>query len=93
MGKELFAGRSVDEDTRILSTKYFQHDGYDLLLEKWFWDGIKGKSLILLTTQISALDDSELENLAREILELPAEVKTTLKRSKDYTFFNFDFQS
>ena len=93
MGNQLFAGRSVDEDTRILSAKYFQHDGYDLLLEKWFWDGIKGKSLILLTTQISALDDYELENLASEILELPVEFKTTLKRSKDYTFFNFDFQS
>jgi hypothetical protein len=93
MDNELFAGRSVDENTRILSTKYFQHGCYDLLLEEWVWDGIKGKSLILLSAQTTALDELQLENLARGILDLPVEAKTTLKRSEDYVCFNYDFRS
>jgi hypothetical protein len=46
MGKELFEKRVIEEDTRILSTTYLNQDGYDLLVEQWFWDGIKAKSLI-----------------------------------------------
>ena len=93
MGKGLFAGRSVDEDTRILSAKYFQHESYDLLLEQWKWDCIKGKSLIFLSPQTSGLDDSQFQDLARDILGISIESETILKRSQDYTYFNFDFQS
>ena len=68
-------------------------ESYDLLLEKWFWDGIKGKSLIFLSNQISNIDDFQLRDLAREILGISIESETTLKRSEDYTYFNFGFQS
>ena len=81
MGKELFNDRSVDEGTRKLSTKYFHHESYDLLLKEWRWDGIKGNSLIFLSPQTSGLDDFQLQDFARDILGLSIESETTLKRS------------
>ena len=93
MGKEKFASRNIDTDTKILSEKIFQHDEYDLLLEKWFWDGIKAKSLIFLTEQVSSLKDSQLESLARKILDISTEQQATLTRSEHFSYFNFDFRS
>jgi hypothetical protein len=92
MGKELFEKRGVDEGTRILSTTYLNQDGYDLLVEQWFWDGITAKSLIFISDQISGQSDLEVENLARRILQIPDETSVTLERKADFTFFNFDFK-
>jgi hypothetical protein len=92
MGKELFEKRVIEEDTRILSTTYLNQDGYDLLVEQWFWDGIKAKSLIFISDKIKDQSDLEVENLARKILQLPDDKSATLKRKADFTFFNFDFK-
>jgi hypothetical protein len=93
MGMELFANRKIDEDTRILSSEYLKSGDYDLLIEKWFFEGIKAKSLIFISQQVQHLDNSEVENLARDILQLPEGERTTLKRGDEFTFFNFDFQT
>ena len=93
MGKEKFASRKIDSDTKILSEKILLHDEYDLLLEKWFWDGTKAKSLIFLTEQVSHLKDSQLESLARNILDISIQQQATLTRSEQFSYFNFDFSS
>lgn len=92
MGKELFAQRKIDEDTKILSAEYFNEADYDLLVEKWIFDGIRAKSLIFLSVQIRDLSDSQVESLARRILQLPESEKTTFKRKEDFAYFNFGFK-
>ena len=46
MGREKFKDRSIEPDTKILSERHLNHDGYDVLVEEWFWDGITANSLI-----------------------------------------------
>lgn len=92
MGKELFAARNIDEDTRILATEYRHEEGYDLLVEEWFFDGIRGRSLIFLAVQVKGLRDAEIEMLAKKILHLSEDVQSTYKREKDFVYFNFDFR-
>jgi hypothetical protein len=93
MGKELFAHRYIDEDTRILEEKYRRHDGYDLLMEQWVWDGMEGNSIIFLTRQVAGLSDFSLEDLAREIADLDLCDHVTLKREKGFTYVNYGFRS
>lgn len=93
MGKELFAHRHIDEDTRILDEEYRNHNGYDLLMEQWVWDGIKGNSIIFLTRQVGGLSDFTLEDLVREIADLDPFDHVTLKREKGFTYVNYGFRS
>lgn len=92
MGKELFANRKIDEDTRILSAQYQKNGGFDLLLEQWVFDGIKARSLIFVSDQIRHLSDRSVEDLARNILKLRVDEQRTFKRKDDYTYVNFDFK-
>lgn len=93
MGKEIFATREMDVDTRILSTKYMNQDGYDLLVEHWFFDGIRGKSLIFVSPQIASMSDEQIRELAFQTLALDEKEQWTLKRKDDFTFFNFGFKA
>lgn len=91
MGKHVFAARTIDEGIRIISEKYLCYEDYHLLIEVWNWDGLIGKSLIFLTSQVVELSDSDIIQLATRILSLPAGEKTTLSRQEDFTYFNFGF--
>lgn len=93
MGKELFASRKIDEDTKILGAEYLKYDKYDLLLERWSFDGIRARSLVFLSEQIHDLSDAEVSALARTTLKLPEDAQTTFKRKDDFTYFNFDFKA
>ena len=93
MGKELFTHRHIDQDTRVLGEEYRRHDGYDLLMERWVWDGIKGNSIIFLTRQVGGLSDFTLEDLAREIAGLEPFDRVTLKREEGFTYVNYGFRS
>jgi len=93
MGKELFTHRHIDEDTRILKEEYRRYDDYDLLMEQWVWDGIKGNSIIFLTCQVDGLSDFSLEDLTREIAGLDPFGQVTLKRKKDFIYVNYGFRS
>jgi hypothetical protein len=93
MGKERFASRAIDEDTKILSTEYLCQEGFEMLLEKWFWDGIKGKSLIFVNEQVEKLSDGEVEALSRKILHLDPEAQVTFKRAEGFSYLNFDFRT
>jgi|GEM_PF-5224210 len=93
MGKEIFETRKIDEDTRILSTDYMNRDEHDLLVEIWAFDGIKGKSLIFVSPQISSMTDEAIREYAFHLLGLPENEKWTLKRNDDFTFFNYGFKA
>lgn len=90
-GMQRFARRSIDPDTKILSKKYLQVDGRDILIETWRWEGIQGSSMIFLSEQLTGLTDAEVAALGRLIAKLGDDEQTTLKRGPDFTFFNYAF--
>lgn len=93
MGKKLFTHRHIDEDTRIIEEEYRHHDGYDLLLEQWIWEGIQGSSIVFLTRQVGGLSDFTLEDMAREIAGLDLVDQVTLKREEGFTYVNYGFRT
>lgn len=92
MGKELFVHRRIHEDIRILEEEYRRHDGCDLLMEQWVWNGIRGKSIIFLTRQVGGLSDFTVEDLAREIAGLAPFAPITLKREESFTYVTYRFR-
>ena len=55
--------RDIEEDNRILATKFGRIDGLPVLLESWSADGVRGMSAIFLTDQVDGLDVANLEKL------------------------------
>ena len=87
-----FDGVPVEEDTRVLFRLEASLGKYDVLYEMWSWEGIHAESLIFVNDDISGLSDEEIE---REVRLSPLVKKgsdMTLKRLKDFTFVNFNFE-
>ena len=66
---------------------------YEILYQKWFWDGITAESIIFADDDVSGLDDSEIEAEVRESPLVQADSKITIARSSGFTFLNFNFVS
>lgn len=88
--QELLFQRPIDADTFILLSEYKKIGGYDTLHEEWVWEGIKAKSIIFLSYQISGLsNDKIIHELKREISNLD---EITFCRNSGYIFVNYDFR-
>ena len=87
-----FSGVSKEEDTRILFRKEAKLGNYDVLHEKWNWEGIKAESIIFANDDISGLTDEEIEQEVRKSPFIKSGSQITLKRSKEFTFVNFNFE-
>lgn len=84
----------VEEDTKILRREITTVGGHEVLHEKWSWDGVKGETIVFVSSEVAQLSDGELEQLAREshLLELGSQI--TIKRAESgYTFVNFNFRA
>ena len=66
---------------------------YEILYQKWFWDGITAESIIFSDEDVAGLDDSEIEAEVRESPLVQADSSITLARSAGYTFVNFNFKT
>ena len=66
---------------------------YEILYQKWFWDGITAESIIFADDDVSGLDDSEIEAEVRESPLVQADSKVTIARSPGFTFVNFNFKA
>jgi len=75
-----------DSDTKILFSKEIQVGGFDVLHEKWIWDGIEAQSYIFYNEDIKHLGENEL-------LEIVGKQRTTYSKESIYTFVNFDFKT
>ena len=84
MISEKFKNVPVEEDTKILSRKLEKIGAYEVLHEKWFWDGIQAESIIFANEDIEGLNEEEVKNLV-------GESKTTYEKGDLYTFVNFNF--
>lgn len=88
-----FDGVPVDEDTKILLRQETKLGNYDVLYEAWYWEGISAESFIFANDDISGLTDIELKQEVRKSPLLKEGSDITLKRLKEFTFVNFNFET
>jgi hypothetical protein len=87
-----FDNRPIDEDTQITSSKLVKFSDRDLCLESWKWDGIKGKSAILLADQFKHLSDDEIVVFLSEHIALGGDY-TIARTTPAYIYVNYGFKT
>ena len=89
-----FDGVPVEKDTRILFRLETRLDKFDVLYEKWSWEGILAESIIFANDDISGMTDEEIEQEVRKSPLVKEESEVLIKRSvKGFTFANFNFEA
>jgi hypothetical protein len=82
-----------ESDTKIIYQQVAALGKYDILYQKWFWDGITAESIIFVDADISALDKNEIVKEVKQSPLLHADSQLTLTCSDGYTFVNFNFET
>jgi hypothetical protein len=89
-----FRNVTVDEDTTIVFRVEARLEPYEVLYEKWVWDGIVGESVIFANDDVANIGDADLESLVRESPIIQPDSAVTIQRSdKGYTFVSFNFDT
>ncbi len=70
----------VEHDTKILFRKYIMLGEYEVLYEKWNWDGAYGESIIFFSKDVENLDDNQIETVVRRSPLLKSDTKITIKK-------------
>lgn len=83
----------VDEDTKVKVSHLVDFNGNDACFQQWTFDGIAGKSLILDSKEYHKVDEEDLKREVRQFYQLDQEDLMTLKRTDDYIFINFGFET
>ena len=91
--QEKFKDLPFDEETTILFRSPMKLGAFDIVYEKWRWEGIEAESIIFLSEDVKRLDDAALEAEVRKSPLVEKDSKVTMKRGEKYTFVNFNFQS
>ena len=90
---EKFNSVPVEDDTKIIFQLECSFGKYDVLYQKWFWDGIMAESIIFDGEDVSELNDKEIEAELRESPLIKTNSSITIKRSESgFTFVNFNFE-
>jgi hypothetical protein len=83
----------VEEDTKIIFQQETKFGQYDVLYQKWFWDGITAESLIFANEDIAGIDKNEIVEQVRSSPLLKDDKEITFKKSDSgFTFVNFNFK-
>lgn len=84
----------VDEDTQITSSVQVKIDKYDVVYQKWHWEGIRAQSIVFFNEDVSDMSE---EQIIHEVELCPGLIneksKITFKRGEKYTFVNFNFET
>ena len=84
----------VEKGTKILFQQEAVLGQYEVLYQKWFWDGITAESIIFSSEDITELRDHEIEAEVKESPLLREDSSIILKRSESgFTFVNFNFET
>lgn len=82
----------VEPDTKILFSQVARLDEYDVLYQKWFWDGFCGESVIFVAEDVIKKSDRSLKKMISELPIVTNKKQITIKRSEvGYVFVNFNF--
>lgn len=88
-----FDNVSVEKDTKIIFSQQMMFGEYDILYQKWFWDGIYGESMIFLSEDVLSISDEELLNEIKSSPIVKEADDITISKSKTgFTFYNFNFE-
>ena len=83
----------IDSDTKKLFEQEMKLSEYDVLFQKWIWDGIYGQSIIFESKDVDKLSDDEIKELVKESPIVKEESDVTLMRHEaGFTFVNFNFE-
>jgi|26BtaG_2_1085354.scaffolds.fasta_scaffold03372_5 hypothetical protein len=89
---EKFKDLPVEEGTQIITSVKANIEQYDVVYQKWHWDGIMAESVIFFNDDIAELTEEQIKN---EVALCTALVKEnsqmTYKKGEKYTFVNFNF--
>ncbi|SDX61448.1 hypothetical protein [Thiocapsa roseopersicina] len=84
----------VEADTRVLFQEQTTLGTYDVLHQKWVWDGITAESIIFANEDVTDVTDHDLEMQVKAFRNLAADTSMTLKRSESgFTFVNLNFEA
>jgi hypothetical protein len=82
----------AEQDTKILFSQEAILGEYDVLYQKWYWDGVTAESIIFLAEDIFGLNDDEIKKEVQDSPLVNGGSSITLKRSDSgYVFVNFNF--
>ena len=81
----------VEEDTRILFSSPMRFDPYDIVYQKWNWEGITAESIIFMSEDVAGMSDEELEQKVKSSPIVTEDSVMTISRGEVYTFVNFNF--
>ena len=83
----------IEKDTKIISVKYINIEGYDCRCEVWNWDGVIADSLIFYKYDFKKpYEISVIKIIESYINENYDDSKHTLKIDGNYIFFNYNFE-
>ena len=88
-----FESVPTEKDTKILFRKELQIGNYDVLYEKWNWEGIRAESFIFSNGDILGLTAEKLKQEVCKSEIVKDNQNITLKRSGEFTFINFNFET
>ena len=87
-----FENVPADSDTAILYEEEVKIEEIDALYQVWFWDGIKGESLIFCNEDVTDLSEEEIIKKCDKSERVKIDDTPTYKKSDSgYAFVNFNF--
>ena len=87
--KSMFAGVPVEPDTRLTGLRYGYVGSLPARLEKWNFEGVRGKTVVLRAQDVADQSDEEVVGLVRDAQS--AEGQITIKRTGEFVFVNHSF--
>lgn len=90
--KDKFKDLPVEEDTQIIISAEAQIGTYDVIYQKWYWDGINAESVIFFNEDIKELTAEQIKHevaLCKELVKENSQM--TYRKGERYTFVNFNF--
>jgi hypothetical protein len=89
-----FKNVPVEDDTNIIFSLEVKLEPYDVLYQKWSWEGITAESFIFDSKDVSHLSDEEIIADVKTSPAVKEDSQVTLKRSESgFVFVNFNFAS
>jgi len=89
---DIYTDVPVESDTTIIFENTMKFGSHDVLYQMWLFDEIQGESIILQTSAVSSMKDSELMEYICNSEIVKDKKSATLTRGDKYTFVNFNFK-
>jgi len=89
-----FKNVPTEEDTKIMFSHEARLGSYEILYQKWRWEGVTAESFIFDSGDVADLSDEELIAEAKTSPAVQKDSQVTIKRNATgFDFVNFNFSS